>query len=151
MRAILVMAAFGVMLVGCAPRAAPTRTAQHDDDLATLRTRARAKLVLPRCEGETEGVRACGLIADRFLAPATRRAFAEANCGGTQDVACAKKYRQAFIRELAARYDEARVDEVEAKCEANEACTDLDTFELAWLESHNAHVVARTQRELAAR
>jgi hypothetical protein len=108
----------------------------------------RGALVMPTCRGDTEGLRACGLLAVEWAQPSFIQSFKAAQCPDGIDDPCREKLRAAFVDALAKRYAAASLHDVEARCMAETDCGPFDLYELKWLESNNARVIGATQRTL---
>jgi hypothetical protein len=140
-----------IAVVGCGASAAEGRLQSAPAERDRIVREARAELVLPLCRGDTDGVKACGLLTDVRLEPRNVHAFVERDCGGTDDGACLDVFKQRLIRDFRIRYSLASEENVEAMCRSGVTdCASLPRLELQWLESHNERAIARAQRELEA-
>lgn len=111
----------------------------------------RASLVAPSCKGDTEGLRACGLLAVEWAQPAFLDSFRTRNCPDGLTDECRERLRVAFDGELATRYHRASRHDIAARCLAETDCGAFDAYEIKWLESHNARVFATARHALEQR
>lgn len=129
-------------------------TADYESEKQQIVAKMNAELVAPMCTAEVSQVKTCGLLVYEYRRPQRMQAFEAAKCGGgqvMQDPTCLRQYADAFFAEVEARYTHAVPKEVTSKCDTGADCTRWDQMELAWLESHNAHVFADAKRALQDR
>jgi hypothetical protein len=147
----LALALVAIVLSGCGPSAAESRSASYASDQKRTLREMRAQLVLPVCKGDTEGYKACGLITHEYAEGARVRAFVDARCHGTLDDDCIEQVRLSLLEAWAERYNHAVPQEIESRCAAEQNCEPWAQRELRWLESHNDHVMARAKRAMGDR
>ena len=130
---------------GSAGSAAPV---QEQVDLGGAKRAFAVEYVVPRCGRGPRGA-LCGLVAEEMTSESYLRELTgrcEAMALGTAD--CAARFLAQFEERLRARYPRAVAAEVSAACARGDAmCHELAGRELAWLRSHDEHVVIAARRE----
>lgn len=141
------------LLVGCSgsrPNTTQVRTSSYATDRGKIIDEASSRMVSPTCDAASFGMRACGLIADKFLSETETRRFETDACAELPPEECKARYMSAFTSALASRYDEATHSDVTSYC-AGADCSDWRVAEIGWARSHNGRVMANAKQRLSAR
>lgn len=132
------------LAAGCIGACTPnveTINADAAERKATALAWAKYEMRYPKCDETVPHGAVCGLVTSPGDEALFRR-FVSMHCANLRARACRARFAGHFVGELLERYPRASSSQIHERCRVGEDCSALYEVELAYLEAHNADVIA---------